>query len=201
MTTVLIADDQAMFASALGSLLDDETDIDIIGICKDGRQTLNLIMEKEPDVALVNIEMPELSGLDVLNAARAAGLSTKIAILTTFRSPGYVRQALENGAAAFITKDQDAEDVAQTIRSISAGEVVVDPDLLLSGATLPANPLKQRHREVLRLTLRGLQVNQIAKELSLSRGTVKNYLSEAIQLLYCKSRVEAAQLARTNGWL
>ena len=201
MTTVLIADDQAMFASALGSLLDDETEIDIIGICKDGRQTLNLIMEKEPDVALVDIEMPELSGLDVLNAARAAGLSTKIAILTTFRSPGYVRQALENGAAAFITKDQDAEDVAQTIRSTSAGEVVVDPDLLLSGATLPANPLKQRHREVLRLTLRGLQVDQIAKELSLSRGTVKNYLSEAIQLLYCKSRVEAAQLARTNGWL
>ena len=78
---------------------------------------------------------------------------------------------------------------------------MVDPDLLLSGATLPANPLKQRHREVLRLTLRGLQVDQIAKELSLSRGTVKNYLSEAIQLLYCKSRVEAAQLARTNGWL
>ena len=145
--------------------------------------------------------MPKLNGLDVLDEVQKQGINTKIAILTTFQSPGYVRRALESGACAFITKDQDAEEVSNIIRDIHSGKVVVDSALLLSGATLPANPLKPRHKDVLKLTMEGKTVNQIARELYLSHGTVKNYLSEAIQLLHCTSRVEAAHTARTNGWI
>lgn len=201
MITVLIADDQTMFGSALASLIGEEPDIEVVATCADGEQALRQITALDPQVALLDIEMPYLNGLDVLDALRSENVTTKVAILTTFRSPGYVRRALESGAAAFITKDQDAEEVAHIIRGICTGKVIVDPDLLLRGATLPVNPLKPRHQEVLQLTLDGFHVEKIAQTLCLSHGTVKNYLSEAIHLLHSTSRVEAAHRARKNGWI
>ena len=124
--------------------------LEIVCVCRDGQEALDSIVTYIPNVALLDIEMPKLNGLDVLDEVQKQGINTKIAILTTFQSPGYVRRALESGACAFITKDQDAEEVSNIIRDIHSGKVVVDSALLLSGATLPANPLKPRHQDVLK---------------------------------------------------
>jgi two-component system response regulator DesR len=151
-------------------------------------------------VIVTDIEMPEMSGLDLARAVRDERLRSRVVILTTFARPGYLRRALDAGAAAYLLKDAPSHQLAEAIRRVHAGTRVIDP-ALAADAWSEADPLSDRERQVLRLAADGLSSADIAATLTLSEGTVRNYLSEAISKLGAQNRVEAANLARAKGWL
>lgn len=200
MITVVVAEDQVMVLGALSALLSIERDIEVVGRAADGREALALVTRLAPDVLVTDIEMPEMSGLDLAAAIRTAGLSTRIVMLTTFARPGYLRRALDAGVSAYLLKDSPSDKLAEAIRRVAAGGRVIDPQLA-ADAWSDADPLTDRERQVLRLAADGLSSADIATELALSEGTVRNYLSEAISKLGAKNRVDAANLARAKGWL
>jgi two-component system, NarL family, response regulator DesR len=200
MIRVLIAEDQAMVLGALAALLDIEADLSVVARAANGREALALARQQQPDVVVTDIEMPELSGLDLAQALRAAGIKARIVILTTFARPGYLRRALEAGAAGYLLKDTPSHQLAEAIRRVHAGTRVIDP-ALAADAWSEADPLSDRERQVLRLAADGLSSADIAATLSLSEGTVRNYLSEAISKMGAQNRIEAANLARAKGWL
>lgn len=200
MIRVLVAEDQAMVLGALCALLEIEGDIEVVGRARDGRQALELCREQAPDVVLTDIEMPELSGLELARELSARGPRPKVVILTTFARPGYLRRALEAGAAGYLLKDAPAEQLADAVRRAHAGLRVVAPELAAE-AWGPRDPLSERERQALRLAEQGLSSSEIAVRLGLSEGTVRNYLSEAISKLGAQNRTEAARLARQKGWL
>lgn len=189
-----------MVLGALSALLSIERDIEVVGRAADGREALALVTRLAPDVLVTDIEMPEMSGLDLAAAIRTAGLSTRIVMLTTFARPGYLRRALDAGVSAYLLKDSPSDKLAEAIRRVAAGGRVIDPQLA-ADAWSDADPLTDRERQVLRLAADGLSSADIAMELALSEGTVRNYLSEAISKLGAKNRVDAANLARAKGWL
>ncbi len=199
MINVLLAEDQAMVRGALATLLDLEPDIAVIAQAGRGDEALALIAEHAPDVALVDIEMPGLTGLEV--AERIRGGATKVLIVTTFGRPGYLRRAMEAGALGFLLKDAPSEELADAIRRVAAGERVVDPDLAALALSEGASPLTEREREVLAATLVHGTVADLAAALHLSQGTVRNNLSAAIQKLGVRTRGEAVRLAEDRGWL
>lgn len=200
MIRVVIAEDQAMVLGALAALLETETGLQVVGQAAGGTQALALVRALEPDVLVTDIEMPGGSGLDVAAEIRREGRSTRVVILTTFARPGYLRRALDAGAAAYLLKDAPAAELADAIRRVHAGLRVVDP-ALAADAWSEADPLTDRERQALGLASDGLSTSDIAAALQLSEGTVRNYLSEAISKLGAKNRVEAANLARARGWL
>jgi two-component system, NarL family, response regulator DesR len=197
---VLIAEDQAMVLGALAALLDIEGDLEVVGQALDGRQALALAQQCRPDVILTDIEMPELSGLELAQALERAGSTAKVIILTTFARPGYLRRALEAGASGYLLKDMRSEELAAAIRQVHAGGRVIEPSLAVEAWT-EQDPLTDRERQVLRLAGEGQSGGEIAEALGLSEGTVRNYLSEAISKLGARNRVDAARLARARGWL
>jgi two-component system response regulator DesR len=197
---VLIAEDQTMILGALTALLEIERDITVVGQAATGPQALELVMREQPDVLLTDIEMPGLSGLDVAAELRVRGSTARIIILTTFARPGYLRRALDVGASGYLLKDAPSAQLAEAIRRVAAGGRAIDPELAAEAWTDP-DPLTDRERQVLRLADAGLTGEAIARELALSEGTVRNYLSEAIGKLGAHNRVEAARLARQKGWL
>jgi two-component system response regulator DesR len=154
-----------------------------------------------PDIALLDIEMPGIDGIEAAAQLRTALPSCRVLILTTFGRPGYLRRAVESGAAGFVIKDAPAEQLAGAVRRVMAGERVIDPDLALAALGEGGNPLTAREREVLAASAHGASIAEIAHRLFLSEGTVRNYLSEAIQKLEAHNRVEAAHIAREKGWL
>jgi two-component system response regulator DesR len=173
----------------------------VVGRAGNADKALELAAELKPDLVLTDIEMPGRSGLELAEALRAAGKdSPKVVILTTFARPGYLRRALDAGVAGYVLKDAPAEKLADALRRVAAGLKVIDPQLAL-GAWEEADPLTERERNVLRLAGEGRSSAQIAQELHLSEGTVRNYLSEAIGKLGAANRVEAARKAREKGWL
>lgn len=200
MIRVLIAEDQGMVLGALAALLEIESDISVVGRAANGRVALDLVHSLKPDVIVTDIEMPEMTGLDLAHAIHDAGGKTRVVILTTFARPGYLRRALDAGAAAYLLKDAPSHQLADAIRRVYAGTRVIDP-ALAADAWSEADPLTDRERQVLRLAADGLSSADIAATLSLSEGTVRNYLSEAISKLGAQNRVEAANLARAKGWL
>ena len=200
MIRVLIAEDQAMVLGALAALLEIEHDLQVVGRAANGREALALARSAKPDVIVTDIEMPEMTGLELSNAVKTAGLQARVVILTTFARPGYLRRALEAGASAYLLKDAPSDQLADAIRRVHAGTRVIDP-ALAADAWSDADPLTDRERQVLRLAADGLSSPDIAGALSLTEGTVRNYLSEAINKLGAKNRVEAANLARAKGWL
>jgi two-component system response regulator DesR len=197
---VVIAEDQRMVLGALAALLAIEPDIVVAGQALDGREALQLVLKHRPDVLLTDIEMPELSGLEVAVELKQRELATRVIILTTFARPGYLRRALEAGAAGYLLKDAPAATLADAVRRVHAGGRVVDPELAAEAWT-EEDPLSDRERQVLRLAAEGFPGAEIAAKLSLSEGTVRNYLSEAISKLGAANRVEAARIARMKGWL
>jgi two-component system response regulator DesR len=197
---VLIAEDQAMVLGALAALLEIEGDLEVVGQALDGRQALALAGQCRPDVILTDIEMPELSGLEVAVELGRAGSTAKVIILTTFARPGYLRRALEAGASGYLLKDMPSEKLAAAIRQVHAGGRVIEPSLAVEAWT-EQDPLTDRERQVLRLAGEGRSGGEIAETLGLSEGTVRNYLSEAISKLGARNRVDAARLARARGWL
>jgi two-component system response regulator DesR len=201
MIRVLLAEDQAMVRGALAALLSLEGDIEVVAEVARGDEVLPAALTKYPDVALLDIEMPGGDGLQAADALRRAVPSCRVVILTTFGRSGYLRRAMESGAVGFLLKDAPAEELAVAIRRVTAGERVVDPDLALAALSDGNNPLTNRERDVLAASLAGTDITDIAAQLSLSEGTVRNYLSTAIQKLYVRNRMEAARLAEQKGWL
>ena len=197
---LVLAEDQGLVLGALAALLEIEADLQVVGKATDGGQALRLVEEERPDVVLTDIEMPEMTGLELAQAIRDRDLPSRVVIVTTFARPGYLRRALEAGAAGYLLKDSPAEDLANAIRQVHAGGRSIDPELAAEAWTEP-DPLTDRERQVLRLAGEGLSSGRIAAQVHLSEGTVRNYLSEAIQKIGAENRAEAARIARTKGWL
>jgi two-component system response regulator DesR len=197
---VVIAEDQAMVRGALAALLAIEGDIEIAGQAQNGREALDLVAKLMPDIVLTDIEMPEVTGLELAAELKRRHLPVRVVILTTFARAGYLRRALDAGVSGYLLKDAPAATLANAIRRIRAGARVIDPELAAEAWT-EADPLTDRERQVLRYAGEGDSGAEIAERLSLSEGTVRNYLSEAISKLGASNRTEAARIARQRGWL
>jgi two-component system, NarL family, response regulator DesR len=197
---VVIAEDQGMVLGALAALLEIEGDIGVVAQSRNGKEALRAVLEHKPDVFITDIEMPEMTGLDVAAELKRRHTGTRVIILTTFARAGYLRRALEAGASGYLLKDMRAEELAEAVRRVQQGLRVIDPELATEAWAEP-DPLTDRERQVLRLAGDGKGSGDIATDLNLSEGTVRNYLSEAISKLGASNRVEAARIARTKGWL
>ena len=196
---VVIAEDQAMVLGALAALLQMEDDITVVAQARNGRQALEEIRTHQPDVLITDIEMPEMTGLELASEMKNHP-ATKVIILTTFARAGYLRRASEAGASGYMLKDRPARELADAVRRVHQGLRVIDPELAAE-AWGEEDPLTDRERQVLRLAGEGLATSEIAARLRLSEGTVRNYLSEAIGKLDAANRVDAARIARAKGWL
>ncbi|HEX4425582.1 MAG TPA: response regulator transcription factor [Terriglobales bacterium] len=197
---VIIAEDQGMVLGALAALLEIEGDISVVGRARNGKDALHEVLTQKPDVFITDIEMPEMTGLDVAAELKRRRTGTRVIILTTFARAGYLRRALDAGASGYLLKDMRAEELADAVRRVQQGLRVIDPELATEAWGEP-DPLTDRERQVLRLAGDGKASGDIAVDLNLSEGTVRNYLSEAISKLGASNRVEAARIARTKGWL
>ena len=200
MIRVLIAEDQAMVLGALGALIEMESDLKVIAKAATGDEALTRALALAPDVVVTDIEMPGMTGLDLAAELKRRGLSARVIILTTFARPGYLRRALAAGASGYLLKDAPSDRLADAIRRVHAGGRAIDPELAAE-AWSEDDPLTDRERQVLRMASEGRSGADIARDLSLSEGTVRNYLSEAINKLGAKNRVDAARIARMKGWL
>jgi two-component system response regulator DesR len=198
---ILLADDQALVRGALAALLDLETDLEVVAQVGRGDEVLDAARASRAEVCLLDIEMPGLTGLAVAEQLRAELPQVRSLIVTTFGRPGYVRRALDAGAAGFLVKDTPARELADAVRRVHAGLRVVDPDLATESLMSGPSPLTSRESEILRLALDGSPVADIAARASLSAGTVRNHLSSAIGKTGASTRAEAARLAQANGWI
>jgi two-component system response regulator DesR len=198
---VVLAEDQAMVLGALAALLDLESDIEVVARAANGRAALDAIERLSPDVLVTDIEMPVMTGLEVANALRTSHPRVRTIILTTFARPGYLRRALDAGARGYLLKDHPASELAEAVRRVHRGLRVVDPALATEAWNVEMDPLTDRERQVLQRAGDGRSSTDIATELHLSEGTVRNYLSEAIAKLGASNRVDAARIARAKGWL
>ena len=197
---VVLAEDQGMVLGALAALLEIENDISVIAQARNGREALDAVLAHKPDVFITDIEMPHMTGLDVAAELKRRRTGTRVIIVTTFARAGYLRRALDAGASGYLLKDMRAEELADAVRRVQQGLRVIHPELATE-AWGELDPLTDRERQVLRLAGEGMASIDIANELKLSDGTVRNYLSEAISKLGASNRVEAARIARTKGWL
>jgi two-component system response regulator DesR len=200
MIRILLAEDQAMVRGALSALLSLETDIEVLGAAADGEIAWRELQRLQPDVLVTDIEMPGLTGLELAQRIQRHELPTKVIIVTTFARAGFLRRALDAGVSGYLLKDAPAEDLAEALRKVYRGGRVIDPQLAIDAWT-EADPLNDRERQVLRLAGEGMSAGDIATQLHLSHGTVRNYLSEAIGKLGVGNRIEAYRLARQKGWL
>ena len=198
---LLLADDQALVRGALASLLDLEADMEVVAEVGRGDEVVEAALRHTPDVALLDVEMPGLDGIAATAALRRAAPGVKVLIVTTFGRPGYLRRALEVGASGFVVKDTPARQLAEMVRRIHAGLRVVDPDLAADSLAGGESPLTPRETEVLRAARRGGSVADIAKEVVLSEGTVRNHLSSAIGKTLARNRADAVRIAEESGWL
>lgn len=200
MIRVLLAEDQAMVRGALSALLAMESDIEVLGAAADGESAWRELQRLKPDVLVTDIEMPGLTGLELAQRIQRQGLPIKVVIVTTFARAGFLRRALDAGVSGYLLKDAPAEDLAEALRKVHRGGRAIDPQLAMDAWT-EADPLNDRERQILRLAGEGLSAAEIATQLHLSQGTVRNYLSEAIGKLGVGNRIEAYRMARQKGWL
>jgi two-component system, NarL family, response regulator DesR len=200
MIRVLLAEDQAMVRGALSALLNLEPDIEVIGTAADGEIAWRELQRLRPDVLVTDIEMPGLTGLELAQRVQRHEIGCKVVIVTTFARSGFLRRALDAGVAGYLLKDAPAEHLADALRKVQAGGRAIDPQLAVE-AWSEADPLNDRERQVLRLAGEGMSASEIARQLNLSQGTVRNYLSEAIGKLGVGNRIEAYRLARQKGLL
>ena len=201
MIRVLIAEDQAMVRGALASLLTLEGDIEVVAEVARGDEVVAAARDAAIDVALLDIEMPGGDGLTAAGELADALPDVRVVILTTFGRPGYLRRAMESGARGFVLKDAPATELATAIRRVMDGERVLDPTLAAAALADGESPLTPREAEVLAAARGGSPVADVAERLHLSQGTVRNYLSSAMQKLGAHSRAEAVKVAEDKGWL
>lgn len=197
---ILLAEDQAMVRGALSALLGLEGDIDVVGEAADGEAAWRELQRLKPDLLVTDIEMPGMTGLELAQRIQRHELPIKVVIVTTFARAGFLRRALDAGVCGYLLKDAPAEDLAEALRKVHKGGRAIDPHLALD-AWGKADPLNDRERQILRLAGEGMSAGEIAGQLNLSQGTVRNYLSEAIGKLGVGNRIEAYRLARQQGWL
>ncbi len=200
MIRVVVAEDQAMVLGALSALLELTGDIQVVGRAPDGAAALDMVRKEKPDVIVSDIEMPGLTGIELAAILTAEKSPARVLIVTTFGRPGYLRRALDAGVRGYLLKDTPSDQLADAVRKIAAGGKAVAPELA-EAAWGVTDPLSERERDVLRLAEQGRTNKEIADALGLSLGTVRNYLYEAAQKLDAQNRVEAARIARSNGWL
>lgn len=198
---LLLADDQALVRGALAALLDLEPDLSVVAEVASGDQVVSAAAEHEPDVALLDVEMPGMDGIEATRALKQARPATRVLIVTTFGRPGFLRRALQAGADGFVVKDTPARQLADAVRRVHAGLRVVDPVLAADTLVAGDSPLTSRESEVLRAAREGSAVATIAGRLFLSEGTVRNHLSSAIGKTGSSNRAEAVRTADQNGWL
>ncbi|MBL4672788.1 MAG: response regulator transcription factor [Arenicella sp.] len=200
MIRIIIAEDQSLLRGALASLLSLEDDIEVVAQASDGAEALTLVEQHTPDVLLTDIEMPHASGIDVARKLKESQSPTKVMIVTTFARPGYLERARSAGVLGYVLKDAPSESLADSLRKVASGQLVIERGLAEAAWASP-DPLSDREREILRLAEQGQSNKKIAQQLYLSAGTVRNYLAEATQKLGASNRIEAARIARENGWL
>ncbi|GAA0198954.1 response regulator transcription factor [Cytobacillus oceanisediminis] len=200
MIRILLADDQALVRGALAALLDLEKDLEVVAQVGSGADVLAAVREHAPDVALLDIEMPGLDGIEATRGV-VAETATRVLVVTTFGRPGYLRRALQAGASGFVVKDVPATQLADAVRRVHAGLRVVDPTLAADSLVSGDSPLTERETEVLREASDGASVAAIASRLHLSQGTVRNHLSAAIGKTGAANRAEAVREAERQGWL
>jgi two-component system response regulator DesR len=200
MIRILLAEDQQMLRGALALLLDLEDDIEVVGQACDGEEALSLISSLQPDVSLLDIEMPLKTGLDVAEQLKKLGSPCKVIILTTFARPGYFERAVKADIQGYLLKDGPIDKLAESIRRVIQGHREISPELIF-GTIKDKNPLNAREREILSLSAQGKSAHEIAAVLHLSYGTVRNYISESLNKLEARNRIEAISMAEEKGWL
>ena len=199
---ILLADDQHLVRAGLVALLNLEYDLDVVVELPDGAGVIDAIREHDIDVAVLDIEMPQVDGITATGQiTQTYGADVAVLILTTFGRAGYLQRAMAAGAKGFMVKDAPAEQLAEAIRTVYTGGRAVDPMLAAQALSAGANPLTDREQDVLRETLTGASVKSIAARLHLSAGTVRNHLSSAIGKTQTTNRTEAARTAQQNRWL
>ncbi|GLV14648.1 putative transcriptional regulatory protein YvfU [Alicyclobacillus hesperidum] len=200
MIRILLAEDQMLVCDALATLLDFEDDMTVIARASDGLAAVREAKRAQPDIALLDVEMPHQGGLDAAEEILQSVPDCKVILLTTFARPGYMQRAIQAGAHGYLLKDGEVEQLAAAIRAVMRGERIFHPALMMA-AIASENPLSMRERDVLRGVKNGLTTKELARDLSLSEGTVRNYLSEAISKMNCTSRQDAVRRAESMGWL
>jgi two-component system response regulator DesR len=198
---VLIAEDQAMIRGALAALLATEADIEVVAQVERGDRVVEEALKARPDVALLDIEMPGRDGITAAAELRTKLPSCRVLILTVFGRPGYLRRAVDAGVSGFLLKDAPPDELASAIRRTAKGEKVIDSQLAHAALSEGSSPLTPRERDVLAMSVRGASVEEVARSLHLTNGTVRNHLSIAIQKLNARNRTEAARIAEEKGWL
>lgn len=198
MIRIVIAEDQQMLLGALASILDLEEDMEVVGKAKDGGEAIKLVKQHEPDVCIMDIEMPVISGLDAAEELKEC--KCKIIILTTFARPGYFERARAANVSGYLLKDSPSEELANSIRSITSGRRIYAPELV-DMAFDTKNPLTTREEQVLNLIAEGKNTGEIANQLYITNGTVRNYISVILDKLEVSNRIEAVSKFATNGWL
>jgi two-component system response regulator DesR len=198
---VLIAEDQAMIRGALAALLSTEADIEVVAQVERGDRVVQEALRTTPDVALLDIEMPGQDGISAAAELRAQLPTCRVLILTVFGRPGYLRRAVDAGVSGFLLKDAPPDELASAIRRTAKGEKVIDSQLAHAALSEGSSPLTPRERDVLTMSVRGASVEEVARSLHLTNGTVRNHLSIAIQKLNAHNRTEAARIAEEKGWL
>lgn len=196
---ILLAEDQAMIRTALASLLALEADFTVTE-ATDGKAALKLLKQQSFDLLLSDIEMPDMTGIELAQYVQNQKMATKVVIITTFGRAGYVKRAMEAGVGGFLLKDAPVEELVQAIHKVMAGKKVVDGELLLNSLG-EQDPLSDKERQALRLAADGKSTSEIASALFIAEGTARNYLSEAISKLSAANRIDAARIARQKGWL
>lgn len=200
MITIMIAEDQRMLRGALGALLDLEDDLQVIGQAANGEEAMDRMRALQPDVCILDIEMPISSGLDVVEMMKKEAFSCKTIILTTFARPGYFERAMKAGVDGYLLKDSPIEDLANSIRNVMKGKREISPDLMF-GLWQEENPLTERDKELLTYAKEGYTTEEIAKKLHLSPGTVRNYMSDILNKLQVRNRIEAIAKVEEKGWM
>lgn len=200
MIRIVLAEDQKLLRGALATLLSLEDDIEVVGQAENGEEVMSMIQQYEPDVAVLDIEMPLKTGLDIAEWVQKNKSACRIIILTTFARPGYFQRAMQAGVYGYLLKDTGSDELADAIRRVYDGKRVINAELSLAVWDDPC-PLSPREREVMKLAAQGLVLQDIGAQLFLSYGTVRNYMSEAIGKLGANTRIEAIDIARSKGWL
>ena len=198
---IVIAEDQQMLREALTTLLQLEGDIEVVAEVADGDSAWEAITRYQPDICLLDIEMPIMNGLELARKIRSLSSSMKIIIVTTFARPGYLEQAIELQVEGYLLKDEPIDFLIDAIRRVARGERVMSPELAKTMLHWEKNPLTEIEIDVLRLANKGMTTEQISKSLYLSKGTVRNYLSSAIQKLGVETRQQALKKALDKGWI
>ena len=215
MIHVIVADDQALIRGALSALIDLEDDMHVVAQAADGREAIAAVEAYTAEnsrgdqalkaastlVVIMDVEMPVMDGISAAAALKERGANARVLMVTPFGRPGYVQRALDAGAVGFIVKDAPAEQLLEAIRRTSQGLRTVDPALAVDALTKGQSPLSAREVEVLRAFESGGTVEDVASELMLSAGTVRNYVSSAMDKTHARTRAEALKVATENGWL